>query len=55
MQERDVLAFGADTWPIVDETNACRTAALECAFEVVDDKTDVMNSRPAFRDEFADG
>ena len=53
MQECDVLAFGARTWRFVDETNPGGAAALERSDEVVDDKTDMVNTRPAFGDEFA--
>ena len=55
MQERDVLAFGAKTRLVIDETNGCGSTTVEGAFEIVHDKTHVMDSRPAFGDELADG
>src|SRR5881227_2553942 len=55
MQECDVLAFGANAWRLVDETNASGATALERPREVIDDKTDMVNAGPAFGDEFAYG
>lgn len=54
MQERDVLAFGAKSRPIVDEPNAGGAATLEGVVEVIDDKAQVVNSRAPFGDELAD-
>jgi len=53
MQERDVLAFGAKAWCLVDETDACGAAAFERFHEVVDHKAHVMYPGSAFGDEFA--
>src|SRR5689334_7369409 len=53
MQERDVLAFGAKAWCLVDETDARGAAAFERSHEIVDDKAHVMYPGPAFGDEFA--
>lgn len=55
MQESDVLAFGADTRLLIDEANSRGAAAIERRGEVIDDETDVVDSRSAFGDEFADG
>src|SRR5581483_10653030 len=55
MQEGDALALGAEPRLFVDQADAELTAALEGSLEVVDGEADMVNSRPAFRDEFPDG
>lgn len=55
MEECDLLALGADSGLLVDETDAGLAAAVESAIEIVDYEADVMNPRTPFGDEFADG
>lgn len=55
MQESDVLAFSADARLLVDESNAGRATAIQRGRKVIDDKADVMDSRPSLGDEFANG
>jgi len=54
MQESDVLAFSAETRLLIDEANARGAAAIERRGEVIDDETDVVDSRTTFGDELAD-
>ena len=55
MQESDVLAFSANSRFLIYQSNAGSSAALQRGREVVDDKADVMDSRPPLGDEFANG
>ena len=55
MEERDLLALGAQSGLLVDETNAGSAAALEGGIEIVHDEADVVNAWTAFGDELADG
>lgn len=55
MEERDLLALGAEPGRFVDETDAGTAAALEGGWEIVHDEADVMNARTPFGDELADG
>lgn len=55
MQECDVLPFGAEAGPFVYEANPCFATPGQGGIEVLHRKTDVVNSRPAFRDEPANG
>jgi len=54
VDERDALAFGADTWCVVDQANAVCAAAVERRVEVVDGEADVVNAGSSFRDELGD-
>src|SRR5439155_9513979 len=54
MQKGDALSFGADTWRLVDETDAGGAAAREGRVQIVDDEADVMNPRSSFGDELSD-
>ena len=55
MEKRDQLALGADSGLLVDQTDACRAAAVESGLEIIHDKAHVMNAGAAFGDELADG
>lgn len=55
MQESDGLALGAEAWLFIDEPYTRGAATLERRGEVIDGKTHVVDSRPAFGDELADG
>jgi len=54
MQKSDPLSFGADTWRLVDETDAGGATAREGRVQIVDDEADVMNPRSSFGDELSD-
>ena len=54
MQERDPLALGAEARRLVDEANAVRAAAIERRVEIVDGEANMVNARPALRDELPD-
>lgn len=55
MQERDLLAFRAESGLLVDETNAGRATATEHGGQVVHDEAHVVNAGAAFGDELANG
>ena len=54
MEEGDALAFSAEPGYFIDETDAGRAAAIECAFDVVHRETDVVDAWAALGDELAD-
>lgn len=54
MEKGDPLAFGANSWRRVDESNARSATALERRVEIVDGEADVMQPRPAFFDKLRD-
>lgn len=55
MEESDGLAFGTDTRLFIDQPDTRGAAALERCRKVVDRKTEVVDPRATFGDEFADG
>ncbi len=55
MDEGDTFAFGADAWGFVDQAKAVRSAAFKGGVEVIDGKTDMMESWTAFLEEPTDG
>ncbi len=54
MEKSDPLAFGANSWRRIDESNARNATALERRVEIVDREADVMQPRPAFFDKLRD-
>ncbi len=52
MNECDSLSFGSDTRRIIDQPHAAIATTLKRCIEVGHGETDVMNSRPAFRQKF---
>ena len=55
MQEGNSLPLRAQPRHFVDKSDAGLAAALKHVFQAVNGKADVMYTRAAFRDEFADG
>ena len=55
MEERDLFSLGADSGPLVDETDAGRAAAVESGMKIIHDKAHVVNPGTPFGDELADG
>lgn len=53
MQERDALSLGANARRRIDQTNSSSTAAFECGVDIVYGETDVMQSRAALLEKFA--
>ena len=54
MKEGDALSFCADSRGVVDQSNASCATACKSGIDVVDSKTDVVDSRTAFLNEFRD-
>ena len=54
MEKGNPLSLGSTAGNLVDEPHAGRSAPRERCVEVADCKADVMNSRPALRDELPD-
>jgi hypothetical protein len=54
MQKRDAFVFGAHAGHLIDQTNTCTTATIECSVQIIDGEADVVNAGSAFRDELAD-
>jgi hypothetical protein len=55
VEEGDALALGAEPGRLIDEADTGGAAAVQCAFDVVDGETDVMEAGAALGDELADG
>ena len=54
MQERDAFAFSTDAGDIIDQLDPFAAAAVQCSIQIVHGKTDVMDARTTFGEEFGD-
>jgi hypothetical protein len=54
MDEGDSLAFGADSWGLVDQSKPYGPAARQYSIEVIDGETDMMESWTTFLEKPAD-